>query len=55
MYIQELRITEETTRLDNYVFNPDAVLKRPKRSTQSTNSCAGETSQSHKLDQGGKK
>ncbi|XP_018805058.1 PREDICTED: complex III assembly factor LYRM7 [Bactrocera latifrons] len=27
--VYKLRITEETTRLDNVVFNPDAVIEKP--------------------------
>ncbi|KAH8251567.1 hypothetical protein KR038_002258, partial [Drosophila bunnanda] len=39
----ELRITPETTRLDNVVFNPDAVIEKPKRrrGEKNTEGCCG--------------
>jgi len=39
----ELRITPETTRLDNVVFNPDAVIEKPRRrrGEKNTEGCCG--------------
>ncbi|XP_023174269.1 complex III assembly factor LYRM7 [Drosophila hydei] len=41
--VYELRITPETTRLDNVVFNPDAVIDAPRkgRGDKSTGCCGG--------------
>ncbi|KAH8278373.1 hypothetical protein KR018_001351, partial [Drosophila ironensis] len=41
--VYELRITPETTRLDNVVFNPDAIIEKPrrKRGAQSAEGCCG--------------
>lgn len=39
----ELRITPETTRLDNVVFNPDAIIEKPRRrrGEKDTGCCGG--------------
>jgi len=39
----ELRITPETTRLDNVVFNPDAIIEKPRRQRgdKNTEGCCG--------------
>lgn len=37
----ELRITEETTRLDNVVFNPDAIIEKPTSRNRKGNSMGG--------------
>ncbi|KAH8375130.1 hypothetical protein KR200_006381, partial [Drosophila serrata] len=41
--VYELRITPETTRLDNVVFNPDAVIEKPRRGRgeKNTEGCCG--------------
>ncbi|XP_034115730.1 complex III assembly factor LYRM7 [Drosophila nasuta] len=41
--VYELRITPETTRLDNVVFNPDAVIEPPRRrkGDRTSNCCGG--------------
>ncbi|XP_017085519.1 complex III assembly factor LYRM7 [Drosophila eugracilis] len=41
--VYELRITPETTRLDNVVFNPDAVIEKPRRrrGDKNTDGCCG--------------
>ncbi|KAH8294312.1 hypothetical protein KR054_010739 [Drosophila jambulina] len=41
--VYELRITPETTRLDNVVFNPDAVIEKPRRrrGEKNTEGCCG--------------
>ncbi|XP_011188623.1 complex III assembly factor LYRM7 [Zeugodacus cucurbitae] len=42
--VYTLRITEETTRLDNVVFNPDAIIERPtsrNRKGNPTSGCCG--------------
>ncbi|KAH8243469.1 hypothetical protein KR032_007618 [Drosophila birchii] len=41
--VYELRITPETTRLDNVVFNPDAIIEKPRRrrGEKSTEGCCG--------------
>ncbi|KAH8358408.1 hypothetical protein KR093_000047, partial [Drosophila rubida] len=41
--VYELRITPETTRLDNVVFNPDAVIEPPRRrkGDKASNCCGG--------------
>ncbi|EDV44011.1 uncharacterized protein Dana_GF16242 [Drosophila ananassae] len=41
--VYELRITPETTRLDNVVFNPDAIIEKPRRRGGAKNSegCCG--------------
>ncbi|XP_075145760.1 complex III assembly factor LYRM7 [Haematobia irritans] len=43
--VYELRITPETTRLDNIVFNPDAVIEPPRRRKGGQTGCCGEASQ----------
>ncbi|BFF91924.1 complex III assembly factor LYRM7 [Drosophila madeirensis] len=41
--VYELRITPETTRMDNIVFNPDAVIESPRkrRGAKATEGCCG--------------
>ncbi|XP_043656718.1 complex III assembly factor LYRM7 [Drosophila teissieri] len=41
--VYELRITPETTRLDNVVFNPDAIIEKPRRQrgVKNTEGCCG--------------
>ncbi|KAH8417128.1 hypothetical protein KR222_003963 [Zaprionus bogoriensis] len=41
--VYELRITPETTRLDNVAFNPDAIIEKPRRrrGEQETGCCGG--------------
>ncbi|KAH8337620.1 hypothetical protein KR074_000847, partial [Drosophila pseudoananassae] len=41
--VYELRITPETTRLDNVVFNPSAIIEKPRRRAGAKNSegCCG--------------
>ncbi|KAH8268721.1 hypothetical protein KR026_012504, partial [Drosophila bipectinata] len=41
--VYELRITPETTRLDNVVFNPDAIIEKPRRRTgaKTSEGCCG--------------
>ncbi|EDW84394.1 uncharacterized protein Dwil_GK14109 [Drosophila willistoni] len=40
--VYELRISDETTRLDNVLFNPDAEIKAPRRRRQNQESgCCG--------------
>ncbi|EDV93091.1 GH19114 [Drosophila grimshawi] len=41
--VYELRITPETTRMDNVVFNPDAVIQAPRKrqGDKSTGCCGG--------------
>ncbi|XP_037717702.1 complex III assembly factor LYRM7 [Drosophila subpulchrella] len=41
--VYELRITPETTRLDNVVFNPDAIIEKPRRrrGEKNTEGCCG--------------
>ncbi|XP_039495602.1 complex III assembly factor LYRM7 [Drosophila santomea] len=41
--VYELRITPETTRLDNVVFNPDAIIEKPRRQrgAKNTEGCCG--------------
>nr|XP_014100319.1 complex III assembly factor LYRM7 [Bactrocera oleae]XP_036218547.1 complex III assembly factor LYRM7 [Bactrocera oleae] len=39
--VYKLRITEETTRLDNVVFNPDAIIEKPTSRNRKGNSMGG--------------
>ncbi|TMW47497.1 hypothetical protein DOY81_007427 [Sarcophaga bullata] len=41
--VYELRITPETTRLDNFPFNPDAIIKPPRRKGKAATTKDGET------------
>lgn len=53
----ELRITPETTRLDNVVFNPDAIIEKPRRrrGEKDTGCCGGAAMAALEKESAGKK